>query len=237
MASGGEEEVALLVADDGLGPSSSDSRPSSSTCLCRICHEEEEESTTSMEAPCACSGTLKVDNPAAHEKAWFLLFMHTGDAYRGGVTRREARHARYASRGSLEVPRQNYQPQTPNQGDVDYEDDDADYAECSPASQRSASCCQSVAVTFTIILLLRHLISVITVGADHYAFSLMTVFILRASGILLPFYVIMTAIKGIQQVQRIQLQHQQLYENGDSQPPVAEPEDQRLHQHVIEIQS
>ncbi|WOL00291.1 hypothetical protein Cni_G09004 [Canna indica] len=30
-----------------------------SSCLCRICYEEEEESSTSMESPCACSGTLK----------------------------------------------------------------------------------------------------------------------------------------------------------------------------------
>ncbi|KAK8952272.1 hypothetical protein KSP39_PZI004689 [Platanthera zijinensis] len=32
---------------------------SSSLRLCRICHEEEEQDTTTMETPCACSGTLK----------------------------------------------------------------------------------------------------------------------------------------------------------------------------------
>ncbi|KAK8934096.1 hypothetical protein KSP39_PZI014577 [Platanthera zijinensis] len=27
--------------------------------LCRICHEEEDDNSSSMEAPCSCSGTLK----------------------------------------------------------------------------------------------------------------------------------------------------------------------------------
>lgn len=30
------------------------------TAHCRICHEEEFESRKSLEAPCACSGTVKV---------------------------------------------------------------------------------------------------------------------------------------------------------------------------------
>lgn len=29
-------------------------------CFCRICHEAEFESSKILEAPCACSGTLKV---------------------------------------------------------------------------------------------------------------------------------------------------------------------------------
>ena len=49
--------VAGVVDDefDSSFPSSS-----SSVVLCRICHEEEDESSTSMESPCACSGTLEV---------------------------------------------------------------------------------------------------------------------------------------------------------------------------------
>ncbi|RWV83560.1 hypothetical protein GW17_00054811, partial [Ensete ventricosum] len=37
--------------------------PFASTCLCRICYEEEEQSSTSMESPCACSGTVKIFKP------------------------------------------------------------------------------------------------------------------------------------------------------------------------------
>ncbi|PWZ08475.1 hypothetical protein Zm00014a_014257 [Zea mays] len=58
---------------------------------------------------------------------------------------------------------------------------------------------------FTIVLLLRHLVTVVTLGAanqQQFAFSLLTVYMLRASGILLPFYVVMRLICVIQQGQR-----------------------------------
>lgn len=44
-------EVVLLVDD---------LRSLSGISRCRICHEEEFESSKSLEAPCACSGTVKV---------------------------------------------------------------------------------------------------------------------------------------------------------------------------------
>ncbi|KAK8966946.1 hypothetical protein KSP40_PGU012457 [Platanthera guangdongensis] len=51
-------EESRLSAD---GSKSIPPLPSSSSLrLCRICHEEEEQDTTTMETPCACSGTLKV---------------------------------------------------------------------------------------------------------------------------------------------------------------------------------
>lgn len=37
--------------------------PTNSVCLCRICYEEEDENSTSMESPCGCSGSLKVIFP------------------------------------------------------------------------------------------------------------------------------------------------------------------------------
>jgi len=46
------EEVVLLVDDLKL---------LSGISRCRICHEEEFESTKTLEAPCACSGTVKVN--------------------------------------------------------------------------------------------------------------------------------------------------------------------------------
>lgn len=58
-----EDELKLVVLCDDYESSSPSSSPSSSVLLlCRICHEEEAESWTSMESPCACSGTLKVTN-------------------------------------------------------------------------------------------------------------------------------------------------------------------------------
>jgi hypothetical protein len=55
---------------------------------------------------------------------------------------------------------------------------------------------------FTVAMLLRHLVAVVTVGAaNQYAFGILTVYVLRASGILLPFYLVMRLI-AIQQGQR-----------------------------------
>ena len=45
------EEVVLLIDDLRL---------LSGISRCRICHEEEFESSKALEAPCSCSGTVKV---------------------------------------------------------------------------------------------------------------------------------------------------------------------------------
>lgn len=58
MAFGDGEDIRLMVDDRGM--SSPCSPAAAYMCLCRICHEEEEERSTTMESPCACSGTLKV---------------------------------------------------------------------------------------------------------------------------------------------------------------------------------
>ncbi|OEL36593.1 hypothetical protein BAE44_0002387 [Dichanthelium oligosanthes] len=105
-------------------------------------------------------------------------------------------------RESLEVPRLDYEPSAEEDAAL-VAASDPEYAECARAASRSASWCRSVAVTFTIVLLLRHLVTVATVGAaNQFAFSLLTVYLLRASGILLPFYVVMRLISVIQQGQR-----------------------------------
>jgi hypothetical protein len=57
---------------------------------------------------------------------------------------------------------------------------------------------------FTAVLLLRHLVAVVTTvgAADQHALGVLTVYVLRASGILLPFCVVMRLISAIQQGQR-----------------------------------
>ncbi|RRT82264.1 hypothetical protein BHE74_00048143 [Ensete ventricosum] len=63
MEFGDRQETRLLVDEALAAAFCAYLPPFASTCLCRICHEEEEESSTSMETPCACSGTLKVFEP------------------------------------------------------------------------------------------------------------------------------------------------------------------------------
>ncbi|KAG8052043.1 hypothetical protein GUJ93_ZPchr0001g31540 [Zizania palustris] len=176
---------------------------------CRICHDEEEEGEegcTAMESPCGCSGSLKYAHRGCVQR-WCdekgstlceICLQNFEPGYTAPPKKAQPAHVAVTIRESLEVPTPDYEP-----------DEDAaligdqEYAECAGAAGRSASWCRSVAVTFTVMLLLRHLVAVVTVGAAHqYAFSLLTIYLLRASGILLPFYVVMRLISTVQKGQR-----------------------------------
>uniref|UniRef100_A0A0E0FKQ4 RING-CH-type domain-containing protein n=1 Tax=Oryza nivara TaxID=4536 RepID=A0A0E0FKQ4_ORYNI len=172
---------------------------------CRICHEEEEEGCSAMESPCGCSGSLKYAHRGCVQR-WCdekgstlceICLQNFEPGYTAPPKKAQPAHVAVTIRESLEVPRPSYEPEdTPLIGEQDY-------AECAGAAGRSATWCRSVAVTFTAVLLLRHLVAVVTVGAAHqYAFSLLTIYLLRASGILLPFYVVMRLISTVQKGQR-----------------------------------
>ncbi|WOL10281.1 hypothetical protein Cni_G19036 [Canna indica] len=172
MEFGERQEVGLLV-DDGLAANSS--------CLCRICHEEEEESSTDMESPCACSGTIEF----AHRECIQRWCDEKGStvceiclqAFEPGYTAPEKKPLVdvVVVTISSESSGVNYDPENP--GFINLSDDASasNYPECSAGSLRSVSCCRSVAITFTVMLLIRHFIAVITVGADHCAVSILTV--------------------------------------------------------------
>ncbi|XP_065017649.1 uncharacterized protein LOC135644123 isoform X1 [Musa acuminata AAA Group] len=227
MEFGVRQETRLLV-DEGLAAASCAYLPPfASTCLCKICHEEEEESSTSMETPCACSGTLKF----AHRECIQRWCDQKGSnvceiclqVFEPGYTVPEKKalvDVAVTIRESLEASRINYDPENP--GSITVTDDAAGpgYTVCSPGSHGCTSCCRSVVITFTIMLLIRHLIAVIILGANHHTFGILTVsvdlslwslvFLLRASGILLPFYVVMWSISAVQQAQK-QYQLEQLH--------------------------
>uniref|UniRef100_A0A0A9BC76 RING-CH-type domain-containing protein n=1 Tax=Arundo donax TaxID=35708 RepID=A0A0A9BC76_ARUDO len=185
---------------------------SSSLRQCKICHDEEDEGGTSMESPCACSGSLKYAHRGCVQR-WCdekgstlceICLQNFEPGYTVPPKKAQPAHVPVTIRGSLEVPRLNYEPEddAPLIG-PDAAAGDPEYAESARAAGRSASWCRSVAVTLTIVLLLRHLVAVVAVGAaNQYAFSILTVYMLRASGILLPFYVVMRLISVIQQGQR-----------------------------------
>ncbi|XP_074590112.1 uncharacterized protein LOC141846026 [Curcuma longa] len=184
----------------------------SSVRFCRICHEEEEEESAAMESPCACSGTLKF----AHRECTQRWCDEKGSAvceiclqeFEPGYTIAEKKallDVGVTIRGSLEVPRLNYDPHNPEF--VPDNDADSDYAECSPASRRRASYFRSVALIFMVIFLVRNLVTIMTVGADHYyAFTFLTVFLLRASGILLPLYLVMRFISAFQEAEHFNVE-------------------------------
>uniref|UniRef100_K3XLL8 RING-CH-type domain-containing protein n=1 Tax=Setaria italica TaxID=4555 RepID=K3XLL8_SETIT len=177
---------------------------------CRICHDEEDGRRSSMESPCACSGSLKYAHRGCvqrwcDEKGSTLCEICLQNFEPGyTVPPKKPADVAVTIRESLEVPRLNYEPEEQEVEDAAVVGaGDPEYAECARAAGRSASWCRSVAVTFTVVLLLRHLVTVATVGAaNQFAFSLLTVYLLRASGILLPFYVVMRLISVIQHGQR-----------------------------------
>ncbi|CAN6328607.1 unnamed protein product [Urochloa humidicola] len=175
---------------------------------CRICHEEEDERCATMESPCGCSGSLKYAHRGCVQR-WCdekgstlceicLQNFETGytmppkktPVVEMAVTVREHEDMR-----SVESPESLI--------------DGADYTGC---SDQGATWCRSLTITFTIMLLMWHLVAVVTVeAADHCAFSLLTMYLLRAVGILLPFYVVMRLIGMVQMGQQ---QYQlQLLEN------------------------
>ncbi|XXG80462.1 hypothetical protein AAC387_Pa09g1322 [Persea americana] len=221
-----EEEFALLV--DGLVSHSSISQ-------CRICHEEEREEgpSKSLETPCACSGTLKF----AHRECIQRWCDEKGDTtceiclqkFEPGYTvQKKARLADVAVtiRESLEVPRQGHELHNANLLAIvaaEGEALDPNFAECSSPSERSASCCRSVALIFSILLLVRHLAYVLTGGTDHYAVAIFTLLILRAGGVLLPLYIIMRTIEAIRHRQQ---QQQQFHTSLSSLEEAAEEEEE-----------
>ncbi|WVZ98119.1 hypothetical protein U9M48_043597 [Paspalum notatum var. saurae] len=178
--------------------------PSSSSSLgylmqCRICHEEEEEGCATMESPCGCSGSLKYAHRGCvqrwcDEKGSTLCEICLQN-FEPGYTMPPKRIPEVETALTISEPEDMESPEGLT--------DAADYTGCSYTADQGATWCRSLTVTFTIMLLVWHLIAVVTVeAAGHCAFSLLTMYLLRASGILLPFYVVMRLIRMVQNGQR-----------------------------------
>lgn len=187
----------------------------SSLRQCRICHDEEDERRSAMESPCACSGSLKYAHRGCVQR-WCdekgsavceICLQNFEPGYTVPPKKTQPADVAVTIRDSVGVPRPQHEPEEEEEQELLdaalIGASDPEYAECARAAGRSASWCRSVAVTFTVVLLLRHLVTVVTVGAaNQFAFGLLTVYLLRASGILLPFYLVMRLISVIQQGQR-----------------------------------
>ncbi|MED6183993.1 hypothetical protein PIB30_043118 [Stylosanthes scabra] len=177
------EEVVIIIDDSKL--------LSAVVPRCRICHEEEFESSTTLEAPCACSGTVKF----AHRDCIQRWCNEKGNTicelclqqYQAGYTAHPKKshinnEVEEESDGRMEIMDE-------VEGGDEYEQ-----PECSAAAQRSASCCRTFALAFTFVLLVRQLFAVLSSGTEDYPFTLLTVIILKACGIILPMYIIIRTI-------------------------------------------
>ncbi|KAJ1412568.1 Zinc finger, RING-CH-type [Sesbania bispinosa] len=164
-----------------------------------ICHEEEFESLKSLEAPCACSGTVKF----AHRDCIQRWCNEKGNTiceiclqqYEPGYTAPPKKSQINDEAMSTS------EEETSNgrrEGMVEGVAMESDYSECSSAADKSASCCRTLALAFTLVLLVRHLFVVLTNGTEGYPFTPLTVIILKASGIIIPMYLVIRTIGAIQ---------------------------------------
>ncbi|KAH9786712.1 RING-CH-type domain-containing protein [Citrus sinensis] len=177
-------DVVLFVEDFKSNPET--------TSHCRICHEEEFESCNSLEAPCACSGTVK----------------EYGPGYTAPSKKSQLIEAAVTIRDSLQIPRREHVPRNPRLVAIaERLSAESHYPQCSSAAGRTAACCRSLALTFTVLLLVKHLFAVLTGNTDDYPFALVTVLLLRACGIILPMYVLMRTITAIHNSIRREYHH------------------------------
>ncbi|ONK67579.1 uncharacterized protein A4U43_C05F1500 [Asparagus officinalis] len=173
-----EEDFTLVIDEEEEEEESSSSCASSQFKLCRICHEEEEESSAGMESPCACSGSLKF----AHRGCIQRWCNERGSSvceiclqkFEPGYTvppKLALLDIDVTIRGSLEATSLNYESENT---ELIAEESDTEYPECSPPSDRTTTF-RSLALIFMVLLLCKHLIDVIMTGEGHYPFALITV--------------------------------------------------------------
>ncbi|KAI6694617.1 hypothetical protein NL676_022327 [Syzygium grande] len=185
-----------------------DDLPSSpSVPCCRICHEAEFESEQSLEAPCACSGTVKFAHRDCIQR-WCdekgsttceICLQNYEPGYTAPSKKSQMIEAAVTIRDSLQVPRVEPGPQSPRlvavAPGVPIE---AVYPDCTSAADQGAACCRTLALTLTVFLLLRHMLDVLSGKPEEYPFALITVLVLRMSGIVVPMYILIRTITAIQ---------------------------------------
>lgn len=174
---------------------------------CRICHDEDED--TNLEMPCSCRGSLKY----AHQKCvqrWCNVKGNTTceiccQQFKPGYTAPSPLF-RYGGfpmnfRGNWEMPRRDLQnphfiamvtPPDHNFLDPDFDD----YPAPNPIS---LLCCRIVAISFMLLLVMRHTLPlIISGGAGDDLFTLVMLPTLSTLGIVLPVYIMVKAFAAIQ---------------------------------------
>ncbi|XP_073149983.1 uncharacterized protein [Henckelia pumila] len=151
---------------------------------CRICHEEDFQR---LEAPCACSGTVKFAHRDCIQR-WCnekgnttceICLEKFEPGYTSPPQKTQLNDTIVTIRVSLEDSRSG--------ADQENEEDILESA----AADQSGAYCRSVALIFTALLLIRHVYVVLAVGVGGYPFSLLTVLMVKISGIVFPMYILL----------------------------------------------
>ncbi|KAJ8565842.1 hypothetical protein K7X08_008418 [Anisodus acutangulus] len=189
---------------------------STSIYLCRICHDEEFESRKNLEAPCACSGTVKYAHRDCIQR-WCnekgnticeICLQKFEPGYTAPPPKKKAHlvdNTATIIRGSVEADIENGRERVESDSEEGREMlVRSQYSECSQDADRSASCCRTIALIFTILLMMRHMLEMLNGEARNYPFTLPTLLIIKSIGILLPMYIILLLITRTQSIIRHQ---------------------------------
>ncbi|WVZ08482.1 hypothetical protein V8G54_021828 [Vigna mungo] len=209
-------EVVLLVDDLKL---------LSGIPRCRICHEEEFESIETLEAPCACSGTVKF----AHRDCIQRWCNEKGNTtceiclqqYEPGYSAPPKKSK--INDEAMSIREEEEESNERTEITVEGVAVESDYSECSSGGDRSASCCRSLAIAsglrltsaiascvelvcqqrmaaprVEINILSFMWLCLLSNGTQDYPFTLLTVIILKASGIIIPMYIVIKIVGAIQ---------------------------------------
>ncbi|KAH6826610.1 hypothetical protein C2S53_017137 [Perilla frutescens var. hirtella] len=165
---------------------------------CRICHDQDLESCKTLESPCHCSGTLKF----AHRDCIQRWCNEKGNTtceiclqkFKHGYTAAKKPKLIQTTptiRGSLVIAT------TELETEPSEEILEPNCTRFTSPVDVSAGCCRSMALIFTILLLVKNLFAILTGGAHGYPFSLLTVLVVKATGIIVPMYVLIRITAGI----------------------------------------
>ncbi|KAI5072667.1 hypothetical protein GOP47_0012773 [Adiantum capillus-veneris] len=180
---------------------------------CRICQEEEDPSK--LEAPCACSGTLKY----AHRTCVQRWCDEKGDVtceicqqpYKHGYT---ASSPSRLQSGSISIDiRDDWSIQSSHP--IGLRDPrilalavaqrqflELDYEEYDTTSSDSAMCCRTVALILVTLLLLRHTFTMVITPTDSDTSTFLVALILRIVGFFLPCYIMVHGMGTSQREQQ-----------------------------------
>ncbi|CAD5164577.1 unnamed protein product [Musa acuminata subsp. malaccensis] len=170
---------------------------------CRICQEEDED--CNLEIPCSCCGSLKY----AHRKCVQRWCNEKGDTvceiclkeFKPDYTAPPPKLFHYGSipmnfRGNWEITREDLDDSRiitlfPSERDTMR----SGYDDLSALSTRSTVCCQTVAITFMLLLLLRHMLPLVISGTEQHPFAPISILLLRTAGISLPVFLMIRTIR------------------------------------------
>ncbi|KAK1314233.1 hypothetical protein QJS10_CPA06g00504 [Acorus calamus] len=186
---------------------SEEEEPLIQTVECRICQEEDH--VKNLEAPCACSGSLKF----AHRKCVQRWCNEKGDTtceichqpYKPGYTAPPPRvlpdEMAIDISGGWTIagaPLDLNDPRILAMAAAERHFLESEYDEYAATNASGAAFCRSAALILMALLLLRHALSLTNGDGDDDASTLFSLFLLRAAGFLLPCYIMAWAISILQ---------------------------------------